>query len=236
MPPVGRPRGDGGSGSAEEPARKRGTPRPSGPGGGRAHGRRRTPTKGDRREQALLDAMEAVLAGQSLPRVSIDQIAARAGVGRTAFYFYFASKEAALAALVERSLAAIWQDAGPWLLGDGDEPARDLERGLRGLVDAWAAHGHLLRAVVEAASWDAEIMALWSGQIESFAEVVAKRISRDAERGLARVDDPRETAEALCWMNERYCYVRVPPGASARIRERVTRQLSAIWRATLYGG
>jgi TetR/AcrR family transcriptional regulator, ethionamide resistance regulator len=196
--------------------------------------RRRAPTKGDRRERALLDAIEVLLAEAPLARLSVDRIAARAGVSRTAFYFYFSSKEAALRALVERSLAPIWQTSGEWLFGDA-EPRETLVRAVGGLVEAWTGHRELLTAVIDAASYDAEIADLWRDQLEGFIDAVEGRIRRDTEAGRARTVDPRLTAEALCWMNERYCYVYLGSGPRQRSPEQVREVLVHVWYETIYG-
>src|ERR671939_495555 len=118
-------------------------------------GRRRAPTKGDRTEQALLDALERLLAEQPISRISVDRIARAAGLTRTAFYFHFASKEAALRRLVERAVAAIWEVPQSWLLGEGD-PDEGLERGIAVTAQAWATHGAVFAAVAETAAQDAD--------------------------------------------------------------------------------
>jgi AcrR family transcriptional regulator len=197
-------------------------------------GRRRQPTRGDRREQALLDAMEELLAEVPLPSLSVDRIASKAGVGRTAFYFYFASKEAALRTLMERSLASIWQAGDEWFFGD-ERPRETLERTFDGLVRTWVEHSHLIGAVIDAASYDDELMAFWRGQMDEFIDAVAGRIGRDADRGVAReVDDPRALAETLCWMNERYCYLQLGPGPAGRPPAEVRAMLLDTWWRAIY--
>lgn len=201
----------------------------------RRDARRREVSKGDRREHALLDALEGLLGEVSWERISVDRITERGEVGRTAFYFYFRSKEAALQALIERSLASIWETGGDWLFGEG-EPREALGRAVEGLVAAWDAHAALLGAVVEAASYDPGIRFFWQSELEGFIDAVEARIERDVASGHGcRGLDPRGTAEALCWMNERCCYVYLSPGGDRRRPEEVAGKLFAIWRSTLYG-
>jgi TetR/AcrR family transcriptional regulator, ethionamide resistance regulator len=198
-------------------------------------GRRRVPTKGDRREQAILDALERLLAAQPVARLSVDQIAAEAGLGRTAFYFYFASKEAAVMRLVERSVATIWQVPDSWLLGDDADPEDGLSRSLAEAVRVWTEHGAVVGAVVEAASYDRELWEFWRRTLEGFIDAATARIARDQNAGRARAGlDPRATAEALCWMNERYLYAYMAAGHTAKPAADVQRTLTDVWLRVVY--
>jgi AcrR family transcriptional regulator len=197
-------------------------------------GRRRSPSKGDRRESALLDALEQLLAERSIASVSVDQIAGRAGVSRTAFYFYFPSKELAAMALVERVVAAIWQGPDTWLTGDGD-PRTELGRAIGELTRAWTEHGAVLNAMVEAAAYDRELWDMWREVMDGFIEAATARIERDAGRGLTQEGlDARAVAGALCWMNERYCYATLGGDVSTSTPEQVTRILVDVWLRTIY--
>lgn len=197
--------------------------------------RRRAQTRGDVREHALLDAMERLLAERSLRELSLDEIAARAGVSRTAFYFYFANKEAALHALVERSLASIWDTAAAWIFGQEGDPRRSLERAAAGLVRAWAEHGALLTALIDAAAYDENLRGFWRTQMEEFIRECAARIERDRVAGLTREGvDPRGVAEALCWMNERYCYMYLGSDATPAAQRRVKRFVADVWYHAIY--
>jgi len=197
-------------------------------------GRRRPPTKGDRRESALLDALEELLSERSIANVSIDQIAGRAGVSRTAFYFYFPSKEVAVIALVERVVAAIWQDPDTWLTGNGD-PRAELDRAIGELTRGWTEHRAVLNAMVEAAAYTGEMWRLWREQMDGFIAGAADRIARDAARGLTREGlDGAGVAAALCWMNERYCYAMLGDADSALPPDEVRRVLVDVWMRTIY--
>jgi AcrR family transcriptional regulator len=196
--------------------------------------RRRPPTKGDRRESALLDALEELLAERSIAQVSVDRIAARAGVSRTAFYFYFPSKEAAVIALVERVVAAIWHAPDTWLTGDGD-PRAELDRAIAELTRAWSEHRAALNAMVEAAAYDAELWALWREQMDGFIAGATARIERDTARGLTREGlDAAGIAGALCWMNERYCYTMLGDADAQAAPDEVRRSLVDVWMRTIY--
>src|SRR5262245_13937189 len=60
------------------------------------------PTRREAVESSLLQATEDLLSeGNSYTDLSVEQIAARAGISRTAFYFYFNDKRHVLMRLVE---------------------------------------------------------------------------------------------------------------------------------------
>ena len=62
---------------------------------------RRSGNRGDARRDALLGALEELLREQSLEEVNVAEISRRAGVTRSAFYFYFESKAIAVMALMQ---------------------------------------------------------------------------------------------------------------------------------------
>ena len=59
-------------------------------------GARRPPQKGDQRRSALLQSLDHHLQEGSLDSINIADISRRAGVTRSAFYFYFENKAAAV--------------------------------------------------------------------------------------------------------------------------------------------
>ena len=57
--------------------------------------------KGDERRTALLEALDHRLQESDLDSINIADISRRAGVTRSAFYFYFENKATAVAALMD---------------------------------------------------------------------------------------------------------------------------------------
>ena len=106
--------------------------------GSTAHSRRRKPpesraeAKAETRE-ALIDAAAALFGKEGLDAPSLDEICARAGYTRGAFYVHFASREELIVAVVERHSRRVL-DA---LVGDGGG-AHDLEHTVRRFADAVA--------------------------------------------------------------------------------------------------
>lgn len=61
--------------------------------------------KGDATERAILDTAERLLADVPLADISVADLARGAGISRSAFYFYFGSKNDVVLALLDASAA-----------------------------------------------------------------------------------------------------------------------------------
>lgn len=184
---------------------------------------------------AVLSAAERLLADASLEDLTVGQLAREAGVSRASFYFYFESKQAVLAALLEAVVGEVSEAAAPWLERAGMPPEEALRRAVAGSVEVWRRHGAVLRAAVESSRSSPEIGALWRTQIGAFIDAAAAQIERDREAGVAPDDDldPHALAAALIWMNERTFYVMTlegDPSGDAQLVETV----AAIWLRAVY--
>src|SRR3954471_2000654 len=72
-------------------------------------------------EAAVLQATEALLAeGASFAELNIERIATRAGISRTAFYFYFKDKRQLLERLTEGVNEQLMAAASQWWSGESD--------------------------------------------------------------------------------------------------------------------
>jgi AcrR family transcriptional regulator len=168
--------------------------------------RRRRPrlSKGDARELALLDATEELLGSGNLRDLTVEAITGRANLSRSAFYFYFASKEEAVGRLGARYMAGVFDAAQPAF--DPDIPLEQgIRSGIENQVEVWGKHRHALAAVADLASSDPTIHELWTTGIEAFVEPVRQRmVTVQRERGERPSRHNRVRAEALVWMLERY--------------------------------
>src|SRR5712691_1339816 len=126
--------------------------------------RRPEPTSAKRAEieARVLEATEALLGeGASYTELSIERIATRAGISRTAFYFYFHDKRELLMRLTE--------EVAELLYAEVDALYRD--------------HGVLLRAVVEAAAVDDAVAGFWRALVGRFVEASRRRIEAEQAAG-----------------------------------------------------
>src|SRR4051794_33775566 len=189
------------------------------------------PARGDRRRTALLESLDHHLrqnpAESGLDSINIADISRRAGVTRSAFYFYFENKASAVAALMEEmydestAAAELLRGAGP--------PAENIEAMVRALFTAWDKHEHLFRASLDARATSATVRELWDSDRESFVPVVAALI--ESERpGTGNAD---ALASVLLELNDRMLE-RLALGGRLD-REQLVTAVVAIWLHTIYG-
>lgn len=154
-------------------------------------GRRRDETS----RQAILDATFALLTEEGFDRLSVEGIAARAGVGKTTIYRWWASKgvlavEAFLAA-VEPSIAFV----------DSGSPRDDVVRQMQSLAAAYRGPtGRLVREMIGAAQHDDAMRdAFLAGFLEPRREQARGAIRRAVASGIVRADVDVEVAIDALW-------------------------------------
>jgi AcrR family transcriptional regulator len=161
--------------------------------------------KGDLRERQILDAAEHLLATRGYADMTVGEIAEAAGITRGALYFYFASKQDVLIALVARTVQALQEKSGAALTATA--PIEEvISTALERTVQLWRAHGVVMRAAVDLGSTVPEIDQLWTGTADVFAEAITAVLVRG---GVPLGDGPGGApalGRALCWMIERCFY------------------------------
>src|SRR5947207_3300368 len=168
-------------------------------------------------QAGVLAATEALLAeGASYSDLNIERIANRAGISRTAFYFYFRDKRELLMRLTEEVNELLYQQADIWFSGAG-EPEPEMREALTNIAALYAEHGVLLRAIVEVSTYDEEVAQFWRGMV-----------------GRTVDEHPQAASFALCWMTERTMYqhlVQAEPFADDELVD----ALVGIWLRSVYG-
>jgi AcrR family transcriptional regulator len=163
--------------------------------------------KGDRRRESILDNAEQILQRIPADRLTLDDVAARAGLSRSGVYFYFDSKWALIDALIELRSEEMLQR------GLVDAETTDLAELMEQVVFAslwgWQHHGAVFSAAVERASHGGEAAQRWQSIMKTFADAILEAVAND-ERGEvveAAVGDVRSAVEILGWMVERNFYM-----------------------------
>ncbi len=185
-------------------------------------------------EAAVLQAMEDLLGeGATYGALSVERIARRAGISRTAFYFYFADKRELLMRLASRLSDELYGEADAWWsgAGDGDE---QLTAALGKIAALYRTHGPLVCAIVELSTYDEVVAPFWRALVGRFVDASAERIAAEVAAGRTRVASPHATAFALVWMTERTLHQMLAQDAPVSDDELV-HGMAGIWTSTVYG-
>jgi AcrR family transcriptional regulator len=196
------------------------------------------PKRGDVRRAALLEALEELLAQRSLSEIGIADIALAAGVSRSAFYFYFPSKAAAVAASMADIYDEVAEAGSPWLAGDSGTPLERLTASFEKVAELWHGRAALLTAMLDAVGTDSEVRDMWDAWVQGFVDQTAVRISAERAAGLARDGvDPQALATVLVGAVA-YAMERDVRAISAGDRppDGVTAAVIQLWHRTIYTG
>ncbi|MGW4351495.1 TetR/AcrR family transcriptional regulator [Nocardia sp. NPDC004582] len=129
-------------------------------------GDRRPPSRGDQQRALIIDAVTDLLRTVSITDMSVLRIAKHAGVSRPAFYFYFESKYAVVAAALEEVWAEIDQETSELTSYDNQEPPAAFSiRMIDSAVAVWRRHAHLLNACAQSRDTDAQLRTMWDAFI-----------------------------------------------------------------------
>jgi TetR/AcrR family transcriptional regulator, ethionamide resistance regulator len=185
-------------------------------------------------EAAVLRAMEELLAeGATYGTLSVERIATRAGISRTAFYFYFRDKRELLMRLATELSDELYREADAWWSGAGDGPEQ-LTAALNKIAGVYGVHAPLVCAIVEVSAYDEVVAPFWHAIIGRFVDASAQRIAAEiAARRASPALVPEATAFALVWMTERALYQMLVRGAPVS-RDAIVQALGDIWIATVY--
>ena len=194
---------------------------------------RRGSNRGDARRDALLEALDGLLQEQSLEEVNVAEISKRAGVTRSAFYFYFESKAVAVMALMQDLYDAA-ADANELLVKAEGVAAERIRSAITLLFDSVERSSHTYRAVLEARSSSAAVREMWDLGRADFAGVIAGMIATERAAGHAPDGPDAEVLGAvLLELNdhavERHALGSGPP------REQHIDALTHIWLRSIYG-
>jgi TetR/AcrR family transcriptional regulator, ethionamide resistance regulator len=161
-----------------------------------------------RAQTAILEATERLLRERPLRLVSVADIIEAAGVSRTSFYAYFASKTAVIAECLREVMDQVMVAARPFHAQSGGDAEAAIRVSLLQWVEVCKTHGALLRTVSEEWPHDAEIRALWFEALETVTAGTARVIRSARQSGRAPAGaDPRALAACLMWGYERVLHV-----------------------------
>lgn len=197
---------------------------------------RRSVNRGDQRRAALLAALDDLLREHTLEQVNVADISARAGVSRSAFYFYFESKAIAALALGTQLYDDASEATDRLVKAEGDARAR-IRGVIETLFDSVDRTPHTYRALLQARASHPTVGELWDAGRAEFAALVADMIVRerigDRAPDAGHAPDAAALAAVLLDLNdhalERHALGSGPP------REQHIDTLVHLWLAGIYG-
>lgn len=196
-------------------------------------GARRRPrvSKGDLREKALLDAAEEQLRHSSVAELTMDSVARKAGITRSAAYFYFGSKEDVVHAVIERATGHLFTGLDAAGQAEADTA---LQQALNALLDNWRQHAHIFRVGIELAAHPG-YRHIWTGLIEHGVTLACAAVARDRARGLVGTDpdEDEKLLRVVAWACERNCYLLFTREHTAREESELLSALSVLAHRTL---
>jgi AcrR family transcriptional regulator len=171
--------------------------------------------------------------GKSFKDLTVDELARAAGLSRTAFYFYYPGKSQVLMAAAAEIADEAFGVADQWWSSEGEGPPQALLRkAIGGNVEVYMRHAPVLRTMVEATYYDAEIRAFYGEAMERFVVAATEHLQRERSAGRLRDLDPDAVARVLIWMGERCHDVLI--GTEHRDPAQVIDALVTVWLHALY--
>ena len=151
-------------------------------------------------EGILKAARELLQEGESFGDLSIEQIAARAGISRPAFYGYYRDKRDLLIRLIADSAAPVLREADELVGGRPSGPS-EIPFTIAAAMEWASGSPEIFRAGVEAAAYDDVVGRYWREELlDRFTAVIERRIRSQQAKGDALPINPRATARSLVLM------------------------------------
>lgn len=192
--------------------------------------------KGARRRQRILEVVEDLASTTSFDDISIAEITRRAEVTRPGFYFYFPSKGAAVATLMEGLFQQFMDAASRWYDHAGDDQRETLRQGMDDTVAIWRTHAHVMHCIAQAADRDEHARPIWDRWLATFTARAVPTLAEDT-RGLlvSTAVEPEHLAGAL--VNLTFDTMRRDVRSiveDGRPLAQVSETLTLVWSSVLY--
>jgi len=205
-----------------------------------ARGRNAGKPRAARRDDLILDALERLLAKQSMAKLDVEPIAAEAGITRTRFYHYYLSKHDALAALLRRLggvLRVAYEQPDTWFMGRPDDmrPRDSMRRTIDIVAQSWWPHRFVLREASDLWTAIPAVRDAWLEGLNFATGQLANAIERERKLGVAPPgSDARLMAEALIWQAERMYFRLYAEMDGAMIRSEAKAVGLELWMRTIF--
>lgn len=189
--------------------------------------------KSEHTRARILNAAINFLWTHSFRDMTVNELMAATGAGRSAFYHYFKDLHELMEILLNMVNDEVMTATGSWFTGVGD-PVVLLGESLDGLVDVCYRRGPILRAIDDAAATDKRLEKVWAQFFGEFNDAVTARIEADQGQGLISEFAARPVAIALNHLDA-YTLIEAFGQRPRSKRETIREALTRIWTSTLYG-
>jgi len=198
------------------------------PAGGRRHDRR------EELERRLFTAIEELVGdGAGFTELSVERLAAAAGISRSTFYVHFEDKGDLVRRLATTVLAELRDVSGRWWESAEHAVPADLTAAVSAIVAIYRRRAAAFTIITETAAYDPAVAGEVRTLMQSIIDATREAIERGQAAGVMRQVAPAETAAVLTWMVERAGHQLVR-GAEPAHDQRVVEVLTDIIRRTLY--
>lgn len=181
----------------------------------------------------IVEAATELVRRRSYAELSVEEVMAEAGLGRTIFYRHFDDLADLLMRAGQEAIDELYDAQRALGQARPDEDPDAVRRALQAAVDVYHRHGPVLRAVAEAAAGDEQIARGHVAMRARFDEFVTQSLTEVAPLAGTPLVDVAETARALNLMNENYLLDAF--GREPRVSvETAVQTLTEIWTAVIH--
>ena len=157
-------------------------------------------------ERRLLVAMESLLEkGNGFGSLTVEQLAAEAGMARATFYLHFRDKGELVLRLMGQLTDEIIGSAGVWFGNAENADRRDIERALRGIVGTFKKHHAIVAAINDTAPYDPAVAQLYRDMMDKLCAASRRAIATVKRQGKAHEQATPDVGTILTWAVDLYC-------------------------------
>jgi AcrR family transcriptional regulator len=191
----------------------------------------------DRREaleRRLFAATEELVShGAGFTELSVERLAAAAGISRSTFYVHFEDKGDLVRRLATTVLTELRDVSGHWWDTAEHAVAADLTAAITAIVDIYRRRATAFTIITETAAYDPTVADEVRTLMQSIIDATRNAIERGQAAGVMRQVPPADTAAVLTWMVERAGYQLLRGTEPSHDRNIIQVLTDIIW-TTLY--
>lgn len=199
--------------------------------------RRQARSSGNEREQAILATAKRLLGSRTIHEISIEEITKSVGISRSAFYFYFSSKEDVLLSLLDRVLDETVRLGDSLRRRSGEDTVHLLHRGIATSFQIFLDNRAVMIASSQAKATNRAMRGVWNEIIEHWIDRSTRLIQAEQRSGAApRNFSAEELAISLNLMNERAMFAACADDGPHHDVAELAGALLQVWLRNIYQG